>query len=151
MEKYTISLDDTLIGAIVYGEGVKIAFRVGDVADKQATLKQISKIQQDSRGNNVLQAIEIARDEFFGFEKGGRHDATKSAVVFIDAGQEVDPKLGEVSKQLKERGVKIVFVEIGSFVGKRAPAKDALIASNLGGLNPVVDQITNMIEPGMHY
>ena len=150
MEKYAISVNDTLIGAIVYGEYVKIAFRFGDVTDKQTTLQKISGIQQDSRGSNVLQAIEIARDELFDYEKGSGRDAIKSAVVFIDAGQEIDPKLAEVSKQLKERGVKVISVEIGSFVGKRTPAKDALIASNLGGVDEVVDKITNLIEPGMH-
>ena len=147
-EKYTISEDETLIGAIVYGADATIAFRFGDATDTRGIIKRINAIQRGKLGNNVLRALEIARDELFKSVKGSRKGAAKSVIVFIDSAQDVDPRVERVSLELKDKGIKVILIEIGPSDGKLAASIGTAPLSNK--LNEVVDEIKDIAKPGIY-
>lgn len=155
VERYRISEEETLIGAIVYGADAKVAFRFADVTDTKAILKRINGIQRGRLGNNVLKALEIARDELFEFENGARKGAAKSVIVFVDSDQDTDPRLERVSLQLKEKGIKVIVIEIGPSDGKPIASsiadseKDVVGASRSDNMNEVVDEIKDIAKPGI--
>ena len=154
VEKYEISEDDTLIGAIVYGTDAKTTLRFGKVTDAKSALQEISKLQQGRPGNNVLKALEIARDELFKVKNGARNDAAKTLLAFVDADQGFDPRLERASRELREQGIKVIAIEIGSSDSKGSASliasseKDAVEASNLDSLKEVVNKIVDSAKPG---
>ena len=114
-----MSIEGTLFGAIVYDKDARLAWKIGDITNEQATINQIRGLQQVDVGNNLLKALELARDGSFSFANGARRGASRTLIAFIDKTEVNDRRTEAVAKQLKDAGVKIVLVAIGPKVDKK--------------------------------
>lgn len=110
-----VSPNAALIGGIIYDDGARMLWRLGDTKDSSSTIYNIERIVLSRRGNNLRKAFEVARDELFALSNGARRNVPKTLVVFIDKTPR-DPGLSAVAKELKTAGVKIVVVALGSEV-----------------------------------
>ena len=119
IDKYDISTSATLIGAISYDNDARVEWRFGDVIDAQSTIERIDRLQRYRNGNNVLKALEIARDVLFKINNGARRDVPKTLIVLIDKTEARDQRLGDTAKQLKDKGVKVIVIAIGPEVDKK--------------------------------
>ena len=118
IEKYDISSSATLIGAISYDNDARVEWRFGDVIDAKSTVDRINRLRRSRNGNNVLKALEIARDDLFSIMNGARKDVPKTLIVFIDKTGMRDQRLEDTAKQLKDKGVKVIVIAIGPEVDK---------------------------------
>ena len=118
IEKYDISSSATLIGAISYDNDAKVEWRFGNVIDAKSTVDRINRLRRSRNGNNVLKALEIARDDLFSIMNGARKDVPKTLIVFIDKTGMRDERLEDTAKQLKDKGVKVIVIAIGPEVDK---------------------------------
>ena len=119
IEKYDISNSATLIGAISYDNDARVEWRFGDVIDAKSTVDRIDRLQRSRNGNNVLKALEIARDDLFSLKNGARKDVPKTLIVFIDKPEMRNQELHDTAKQLKDKGVKVIVIAIGPEMNKK--------------------------------
>ena len=119
IKKYDISSSATLIGAISYDNDARVEWRFGDVIDAKSTVDKIDRLQRSKNGNNVLKALEIARDYLFAIKNGARRDTPKTLMVFIDKLEVKDQRLKDTAKQLKDNDVKLIVIAIGPEVSKK--------------------------------
>ena len=119
VEKYDISNSATLVSAVSYDDAAKVEWSFGDVINAKSTIDRIDRLQRYRNGNNVLKALEIARDDLFSIKNGARRDVPKSLIVFIDKTEARDQRLGDTANQLKDKGVKVIVIAIGPEVDKK--------------------------------
>ena len=119
IEKYDISSSATLIGAISYDNDARVEWRFVDVIDAKSTVDKIDRLRRSRNGNNVLKALEIARDVLFSIMNGARRDAPKTLMVFIDKSDVKDQRLEDAAKQLKDKDVKVIVIAMGPDVNKK--------------------------------
>lgn len=156
ISKYTISTSQVLVGAIVYGSDAKIVFRLKDFTNKTALLQQMRLVKRSSVGNNLLQALQVARDQFFGTENGGRKDSAKSLIVFVDAGAKLNEKIEAVSNEIKSTGIKIITIEMGPPTGRDSISslatneKNALVSPSEDDVAKVADRASDLAVPGKY-
>ena len=143
VDKYHISTPGVLVGAISYDSIARLGWRIGNARDAKSTVESIRSIQRIGRGNNILNALEMARDELLPIPKGARINTPKTLVVFIDKAQEKDEKLEDLAVELKSSGVKVIVVAMGTEVDKKYLGG---IASDPSSLHKVTDLLTH---PGL--
>ena len=119
VEKYDISNSATLVSAISYDNDARVEWRFGNVIDAKSTIDRINRLQRSRSGNNVLKALEIARDDLFSIKNGARRDVPKTLIVFIDKTEARDQRLADTAKQLKDKSVKVIVIAIGPEVNKK--------------------------------
>ena len=119
VEKYYISSSATLIGAISYDNDARVEWRFGDAIDANSTVYKIDRLQRSRNGNNVLKALEIARDDLLSKGNGARRDVPKTLIVFVDKTEARDQRLEDTAKLLKDKGVKVIMIAIGPEVNKK--------------------------------
>ena len=155
IEKYDISTSATLIGAISYDNDARVAWSFGDVIDAKSTIDRIDQLQRYRNGNNVLKALEIARDDLFSIKNGARRDVPKTLMVFIDKTEARDQRLVDIAKQLKDKGVKMIVIAIGPEVDKKNVAgiasdpKDVISSSDPSkSLQDVISKAAGQVIQG---
>ena len=153
--KFDISRTTTLVGAIVYDSNARLAWRLGDLVDARSTTYNIDRLQNLKNGKNVLKALEMAHDDLFTMKNGARKDVSKTLIVFIDKTDIRDQRLENASKQLKDKGVKVIVIAIGPEVYKKDVAgiasspKDLIKPSDLfESLADVMSQAVAQSKPG---
>ena len=120
MDKYIISPDATLIGAVTYGRDASVATRFSSGKDKATTVSLINRLQNPKDGSNLKNALEVARDRLFSERYGARRNVPKTAVVFVDTKTSNLPAdLSTTAKSLKENGIKIIVIGIGPDTDKK--------------------------------
>ena len=123
IEKYDISNSAALFGAISYDSDARLEWRFGDVIDAGSTVIRIDRLRRLRNGNNVLRALEVARDDLFSTKNGARRDVPKTLIVFIDKAEVRDQRLEDTAKRLKDKGVKVIVIAIGPEVDKKVVAR----------------------------
>ena len=119
IEKYDVSNSAALVGAISYDNDARVEWRFGDFIDARSTVGRIDQLRRYRNGNNVLKALEIARDDLFSVKNGARRNAPKTLIVFIDNMDARDQQLENTAKQLKDKGVKTIVIVMGPEVDKK--------------------------------
>ena len=127
VEKYDISNDAALFGGIVYDDSARLQWKIGDATDLKSTVYRINELTRRRRGSNLQKALEVARDELFTLENGARRNIPKTLVVFFD-GNPADSSLPFIAKELKDSGVKIIVIAIGS--GSAFPGMQGIASSD---------------------
>ena len=130
-EKMLISRNAALIGAIVYGDDAKVAWKLGDATDLKTTISKIDRLQRPSGGNNVLKSLQLARDVLFSTANGARVGYPKVLILFVTKTEGKDLKIERIAKELKDRGINLIVVASGSLVDKRDLSGVASKPSNL--------------------
>ena len=119
VEKYDISTSATLVSAITFDNHAKMEWNFGDITDLKSVNNRIDQLRKLKPGNNILKAVEIARDDAFSVNNGARRGVPKSLIVFIDKKEMRDKKLQDAAKQLKYKGIKVIVIAIGPEVNKK--------------------------------
>ena len=119
IEKYDISRSATLVSAIKFDNDAKTEWKFGDVIELRSVKNRIDQLQKLRPGNNILKALEIARDDIFSIKNGARRGVPKTLIVFIDKTEVRDQRLEDAAKQLKDKGVKVIVIAIGPEVNKK--------------------------------
>ena len=122
VEKYDISNSAALFGAISYDNDARVEWRFGDVIDAKSTIDRIDRLRKLRNGNNVLKALQLARDDLFSIDTGARRDVPKTLIVFIDKAEVRDQRLQDTAKQIKDKGVKMIVIAMGPEVEKKVVA-----------------------------
>ena len=155
IDKFDISRTSTLVGAIVYDSNGRLAWRLGDVIDARSTIYSIDQLRRLRNGNNVLKALEIARDDLFSMKNGARKDVPKTLILFIDKTEERDQKLEDTARQLKDKGAKVIVIAMGPEVDKKDVAgiasspKDLIKALDFSkSMQDVMSQAVEQSKPG---
>ena len=154
IEKYNISKDATLVGAILYGKDASVAWYIGDALDGINTKYRIKRLSSISSGNNVLHALLLARDQLFSENEGGRNGFPKTLIVFLDGKEKVESKLLEISDELKRMGVKVIVIEMRPTdrqppLGIASDAKSIISVKNVSeGLDDVASKVSEFLAPG---
>ena len=155
IEKYDISKSATIVGGISYDNDARVEWRLGDVIDTKSTVNRIDRLRRYRNGNNILKALEIARDDLFSVRNGARRDVPKTLIVFIDKTEARDQTLESTAKQLKDKGVKVIVIAIGPEVDKKDVAgiastpKDLIKPLDLSkSMEDVMSQAVAQSKPG---
>ena len=155
IEKFDISRTSTSVGAVVYDSSGRLAWRLGDLADARSTIYNINRLQRLRNGNNVLKALEIARDDLFSIKNGGRRGVPKTLIVFIDKTEARDQRLEDTAQQLKDKGVKVIVIAVGPEVDKKDVAGIAGSPNDLmkpldlsKSMEDVMSQVVEKAKPG---
>ena len=119
IERYDISNSAALVGAISYDNDARVEWRLGDAVDARSIVARIDRLRRLRNGNNVLRALEVARDDLFAIKNGARKDVPKTLIAFIDKTEARDQRLEDTAKQLKDRGVKVIVITMGPEVDKK--------------------------------
>ena len=155
VEKYDISLSAALVGAIVYGDGAKIAWRFGDDIDLQSTNSKINQMARPRDGSDVLKALEIARDELFTQSSGARRNVAKTLILFVSGTIPRDQRIDDISKQLKEKGINIIVFALDDKIDTKGlssiasePSKLITLADPKTNLEMAISKLTSESSPG---
>ena len=119
VQKYDISNSAALFGAISYDNDARVEWKFGDVVDAKSTIDRIDRLRMLRNGSNVLKALQLARDDLFSINNGARRDVPKTLIVFIDKTEARHQRLEGIAKQLKDKGIKVIVIAIGSEVDKK--------------------------------
>ena len=144
-ERYDISVSGALVGAILYGNDANLQWRIGQVADMVSLDEKIDQLKAAEDGNNILKALEIARDELFSFSNGARRSVPKTLILFASEAKGNDKRIDDVAKQLKDNGVKVIVLALGSNVTKQELSGIASDPSQLIALRDPKAQLQDAI------
>ena len=112
IHRYEISRTGTHFGFVKYGEGASLGIPLSKYESKLQLLSKITYLNPGNNpGNNLYMGLEVAQKELFAVENGARVDALKKLIIFVTGSFEYP---SDISKQLKNMGVEIVVVSVGT-------------------------------------
>ena len=144
-EKYDISPFGPLLGAILYGSDANIAWKIGQAADSLSVNKKIDELKAIKAGNNVQKALKVARDELFSLANGARRSVPKTLILFTSETEGKDSAIDAVAKQLKDNGVNVIVLAIGSNVKKQDLSGIASDPSKLIAMKDPVKELSDVM------
>ena len=119
LDSYDISNTATLAGAITYGKAATLALPLGESRDRDSVKRKFDSLANPGSGNNMGAALQMARSSLFSQDNGAREGVPRSLVVFVSEKFSGNPaELGSEARALKEAGVKIIAVGLGSEINK---------------------------------
>ena len=97
----------------MYGSTASLAWRIGDIIESRSIIDRIARLQRPGEGNNLPEALQVAKDVLFDPKNGARSNVPKSLVVFTD-GTDFD-KAGFVVelKKLRDAVVNVILIAVG--------------------------------------
>ena len=141
------------VGAIQYDSDARVLWRFGEASDGRTTMQLIDRVVRSRNGNNVLKALEIARDDLYSMKNGGRRDVPKTLILFIDKTEVKDQRLEDTAKQLKDKGVKVIVIAMGPEVDKKDVAGIATDPNDLVTLRtlsePKEDKMSQIVAKSL--
>ena len=158
VEKYAISTSGALVGAILYGSDANIAWKIGQAADILSVNENIDEIKATKVGKNVRKALQVARDELFSLANGARRNIPKTLILFASETEGKDSTIDGVAKQLKDNGVNVIVLALGSNVKKQDlsgiasdPSKLITLKDPTKELSDVIPRIDSKSLPGINF
>ncbi|XP_066926759.1 serine-rich adhesin for platelets-like [Clytia hemisphaerica] len=117
---FTIATARTRVSLITYGTDAVLHFKFNDDAgsDQSAFLDYISTINGRGGGTNTYAALKMSNLEMFNTENGDRTDKVNVLIVLTDGRSSGRSQLISESNALRESGVKVLAVGVGSGVGE---------------------------------
>ena len=112
---YTISKDGTHVGIVEYSEEPSIKLRLDETFDEDVIQNVIKNMTPSAGENaNLDEALDKSINKMFSVSMGGRPSAKKILVVIAASNTTGKEALKKSSKPLKERGVRVYVVSLGS-------------------------------------
>ena len=126
LSSYSISSLTTQVGTILYGQNARIGFELNKYGSKSSLRTAMDGLRNPSDGNNIVEALQLARTTLFSQENGARYDTHKSLVIFLNERRiGNDKELDAELQLLKSAGIRIVVVAIGDKVDKKLATRIA--------------------------
>lgn len=146
-------IDKMLVGLISYSGTPKIDFLLRESQSHDRLIAKLDSMQFEQNVANIDWALKLARDEFFSSANGGRLGIPKIILLFTDNAADTYPQ--EISKEIKNTGIKLVAVGIGDNVHKKeldrlanGNAVSVELSIDGGELNKIIQTINEQIYPG---
>ena len=156
LEKYNVSPTGVLAGAILFGADAKVEWKIGQAIDLSSVNEKIDKLKLAKGGSNLARALQMARDELLPVSKGARRNVPKTLLVFITEAIGRVKSLDDVSNQLKNDGVNVIVLVVGSKVKKQDlagiasdPSKTIALKDPIKDLSDVVPAVALKSIPGI--
>ncbi|XP_066936885.1 serine-rich adhesin for platelets-like, partial [Clytia hemisphaerica] len=117
---FTIATARTRVSLITYGTDAVLHFKFNDDAgsDQSTFLDYISTINGRGGNTNTYAALKMSNLEMFNTENGDRTDKVNVLIVLTDGRSSGRSQLISESNALRESGVKVLAVGVGSGVGE---------------------------------
>ncbi|XP_022785505.1 collagen alpha-1(XII) chain-like isoform X2 [Stylophora pistillata] len=109
-QKAKVSDSGTHIGLVVYGKNPYLAFDFNQYFDIAKLSQAIEEVKTPIAGSNLGQALSFTKDQLY--NKSARPDIPKTLIVL--SSKRSEDTIGTAVKDLKDAGVKILTVAIGS-------------------------------------
>ena len=122
INSYSAKRQDLRFGAIMYSDDARIVFKLDDELNSQLATAAVRRLQRKRRGNNIEAALKLASSELVYDKNDARRNATKNLIILMDKANVKDESLHESARKLKNHGIKIIVVAIGSDVAPKAIA-----------------------------
>eukprot|EP00111_Clytia_hemisphaerica_P010998 TCONS_00032248-protein len=119
-QHFTIATARTRVSLITYDTDAVLHFKFNDDAgsDQSTFFNYISTINGRGRGTNTYAALNMSNLEMFNTENGDRTDKVNVLIVLTDGQSSGRSQLISESNALRESGVKVLAVGVGSGVGE---------------------------------
>ena len=157
LKRYTISEKDTHVGLIEFSSSVKVASRLNK-DNSMSSINDILARLQPSRGSDRVtdEALQVASNKVF--DIGGRPGASRVLIILTRGKSSGDTSPGEAVKPLKDAGVNVFVVNIGSKAdrdeGEEIATSDEHVVAvddpdnTPEGMRRVVDKLTKDLNKG---
>lgn len=126
ISSYSISPVTTQVGAILYGRNAQIAFEMNKHSSESSLKAALDQLKNPSDGNNIGEALQLARTSLFSQENGARYGVQKSLVIFLN--EKLVGNNNELKTELealKSSGIRISVIGIGNNVDRKDAAEIA--------------------------
>lgn len=154
--KYHISPSAALTGGVLYGKDANILWRFTDARDLPSTMTAIDKIKRRSDGNNVLKALQAARDDLFSIKNGARRNVPKTVVVFATETECKNVRVEDTAQQLKDIGIDVMVVAIGPDAQVKhlsgiasTPSKLVIVEDPIKDFDAALEKVALQSKPGI--
>ena len=141
------------VGVIIYGRNANLPIRLDYTGNDQTdTLRAIDELRLPSTGNNLKQALQLAKTYIFSTIYGGRPGVPKTLIVFNNKPVETDAF--DVAKELLEKGYTIASVAVGDDIraddGTKLSGRQdlALTVESVSQVLPAAQVLSQLLRPG---
>ncbi len=119
VEVFTIGLDATRVGAVVFSEQVRLVFSLDTYSDAQSVKDAIQAIAYLGQTTNTPEGLKVTREQCFSAANGDRPNVQNLA-IFISDGvpfppERRDPAIRE-AEALKNAGVSVVAIGVTNVI-----------------------------------
>ncbi|XP_063435027.1 collagen alpha-1(XII) chain-like isoform X1 [Mytilus trossulus] len=104
----------TRVGIVTFSNSWKVEFNLNEKMNKPDLAKAIRRVRHLTGGTNTADAINFVADNSFLPENGARHNSTKIVVVITDGESYYKDKTAAASEKLREKGVSVFAIGVGS-------------------------------------
>ena len=153
LNRFHISPENARIGLIQYGRVPRLVARLDSYTDKRTVNYTIDSLTGSQGGSQLDKAIEMAQTNLFNARYGARRGIPKTLVVFTN--KEVDASSEATARKLRDVGVKVIVIGVGSEVDKDqlkglAQSDDEMfVVTSLESVQNAVNDIAKAAKPGM--
>ena len=146
-DKYTISKNAMLPGAVVYGREPTLQIRIGDVLSSDEAKDDFSILVNSGDGVDLHAALSVSQDVLFEPRNGARANAAKVILVLLDNTLDAQQNscLKKKIEQMRSVGIKVVLIGTGSSFDN-GQVQDLVRRSSVAITAPSVDELdTNAV------
>ena len=117
VDRFTVSPIDVRIGAVVFSEESKLAFKLNDFSDVERVKKAIDDLEYLNNKTNTAEAFRVAREECFNSANGDRPLIRNLAILISDGKPEPDentriPAAFAEAEALKDKNVTLLAIGV---------------------------------------
>ena len=93
VDRFTVSPIHVRIGAVVFSDRAKLAFKLNDFSDDERVKKAIDDLEFLNEQTNTTEGFRVAREECFNFANGDRHNIPNLAILISDGRPEPEENI----------------------------------------------------------
>lgn len=109
LPKYLISADSTHFAGVVNEDNVNVILSFKDGTNTKTISDSLKELPHKPSSDNLKKALEYAERSLFSSTNGGRDDAKKTLLVFLER-LPTDSNMKTYEKRLTNRDIQVVFV-----------------------------------------
>ena len=158
LKAYTVSLEYTRVGLVLYGTTANVVSYLKDSTDLDTILDVLNGLEYLGDGTDLKNALLKSNSELFVPANGARFGIEKVLVLLTDKKSDVDPV--STAKSIVRDGVNVVCIGVGSEVDKNEidQINDGRLSNSVvdsvidnGLLEQLSEVLNKVIKPGMNY
>lgn len=147
LKKYDLSKEKTLVSFIMNEKPPVSIMKLGDITDKTMAVRLIDSIVDHKKNIDLGNALAFIREKVFSPDQGARPNVPKSVLIFIDSKNIGDLReASEVSKKLKDEGIKLIIIGQGNDINKNGLVPLAYNGSTIF-FPPDMEEIEKLVRP----
>ena len=117
VDTFTVSPIDVRIGAVVFSEESKLAFKLSNFSDAESVKNAIFKMKYLNQSTNTAEAFRLAGQECFNFSNGDRYNIRNLAILISDGKPEPEentriPAALAEAEALKDKNVTLLAIGV---------------------------------------